>query len=204
MLLNITKETDALPTLQIDQQGQYEGSTHSVTTLCLFLTLTVSHMTLGIQERIHQPHYPPSPNLFHLLDHQTSVNGSMFSPSPSFPSKDQQNPLNPSRKLSRCIYPAFPFMPLVQTATSLALALILMPPPKFSAESTNTITSIYHLKAHGFWTSHAAPPYNWAPGLRLTKDCTWTITPNQPHVLGESCQYVVPPPLDSRLLEDTH
>lgn len=54
-------------------------------TLCLYLTLAASHVTLHLQERTHQPHHPPSPNVFYLLKHQISINDSTFFPIPLLP-----------------------------------------------------------------------------------------------------------------------
>lgn len=128
-----------------------------------------SHLTI---------HLPKTSSTSLTIKPQLTILG--FSPTPSFPSKDMQNPLNSASKLYGCIYLAFPFPPLVQTATSLCLALILMPPPEFSTESPKTITSIYHLKAHDFWMFSAVSPYNWDPGLQWQRAALAPSLPTSP------------------------
>ena len=82
LLLNTSKETDVLPTLWIVNRVNTWGSIHPVLDAVLVLDTYCTSYNFQTQERMHPPDRPPSPNLFYLLEHQTSVNDSVFFPFP--------------------------------------------------------------------------------------------------------------------------
>lgn len=81
-LLNTSKEMDALPTLRTVNRVNTSDSTHPVLDAVLVLDTYRISYNFQTQERMHPPDRPPSPNLFYLLEHQTSVNDSVFFPFP--------------------------------------------------------------------------------------------------------------------------
>lgn len=138
---------------------------HFVWDTALVLDTAASHVSLYTQERTHQLHHPPSPNLFHLLEHQTSVNHSIFFPFPLLPiGNEQPNLVNSASKLSQCYLLSLPSSTFSPTTAFLPLALILTQ-QELSAESSTIITSLYFQSTWHLDVFPAIPPYNWAPGL---------------------------------------
>lgn len=185
-LLNTSKEMDALPTLRTVNRVNTSDSTHPVLDAVLVLDTYRISYNFQTQERMHPPDRPPSPNLFYLLEHQTSVNDSVFFPFPLLLTQWTAKSCQFCQQTVSVDLSRLPISTYGQTTPSLPLALILMPPQEFSAESTDIITSIYLAKARGFWTRF--PPSLHIPGLRAytVKACTGSIPPNPPRVLWES------------------
>lgn len=113
----------------------------------------------------------------------------------------------PSNKLPNPVNTPFPFPTLAQTTAFLPFIPIRMPPPEFSAKSTDIITSVYLLKACGCWTCFL--PSLHKPGLQAYTSKALCLHPlsqilQLPRYFTSVLLHVVSPSPDSRLLEDTN
>lgn len=172
-------------------------------TLCLYLTLAASHVTLHLQERTHQPHHPPSPNVFYLLKHQISINDSTFFPIPLLPIQWAAKSCQ-LRQWSVSVY-----LSSLPISTCDPDCGFLTSCPNHDATvrvlcwERKCHHAIYLLKACGFWTCFL--PSLHLPGLQAyAGKAPHSQYPSPGLRWQESCQHAVPPSSDRRLLGDSH